>query len=269
MFAKLLKQDCKAMFKYWWILSVISFGVSIIGGIAYKIMMVPYTAHEYIQVAAIAIFIFSVIAVVALPAISQIMMFIRFRKNFFTDEGYLTFTLPVNKSQLLGAKTLTAFIFSVASSVVLYLNILIMEGVEDIQVVITTIRRWANLFELVFKHFEIATFIALIIIFLISVVAIFLLNLFVFLCITVSNMLVKKRRLLFGLAFFYGLIMAFVLVLLFLSSNGIFEAVIGVKTGSDWYYVLVFFAVLCIEALFAAGLYLIELRLLDKRLNLE
>ena len=75
--------------------------------------------------------------------------------------------------------------------------------------------------------------------------------------------------LLFGLAFFYGTIIVLVLVLLFLSSNGIFDAVIGVKTGSDWYYVLVFFAVLCVETLLAAGLYLIELRLLDKRLNLE
>ncbi len=269
MFAKLLKQDCKAMFKYWWILSVISFGVSIIGGLAYKIMMVRYTAHEYIQDAASAIFIFSVIAVVALPAISEIMMLIRFRKNFFSDEGYLTFTLPVNKSQLLGAKTLTAFIFSAASSVVLYLNILIMEGVEDIQVVITTIRRWANVLELIFKHFDIEMFAILIIFLLMVVVAIFLFNLFVFLCITVSNMLVKKRRLLFGLAFFYGTIIVLVLVLLFLSSNGVFDAILDAYKSDDWYPVLVFFGALCVETLLAAGIYLIELRLLDKRLNLE
>ena len=40
----------------------------------------------------------------------EILMIVRFYKNFYTDEGYLTFTLPVKKKTLLFSKTLNALL---------------------------------------------------------------------------------------------------------------------------------------------------------------
>ncbi|MBR5272109.1 MAG: hypothetical protein IKU25_01755 [Clostridia bacterium] len=269
MFAKLLKHDCKAIFKYWWIVSVISAGVSLVAGIALSIMNVGYTAHNYIQTAAIIIFFFCFFAIILLPLVTQLLTFIRFRKNFFTDEGYLTFTLPVNKSALLGSKTLASLIFSAASGIVFFLDICIVSGVEDLDNIGNLFYEISHMFKNIFNPFEWNVFVTFILTILIGIACAVFFNLFIFLCITISNMLVKKHRLLFGLALYYGSSIVFVLILQFLSSNGIFESLMLAPVFSEWYPVLILFGVFGIIAAFCAGAYLLEVRLLDKRLNLE
>ena len=44
----------------------------------------------------------------------QILIFVRYYKNFFTDEGYLSFTLPATSTQHLCSKAITAIIWTVA-----------------------------------------------------------------------------------------------------------------------------------------------------------
>ena len=53
----------------------------------------------------------SVLSLFTACAVTLIFVFIRYYKNFFTDEGYLTFTLPVKRSTLLNAKTVNAMIW--------------------------------------------------------------------------------------------------------------------------------------------------------------
>lgn len=57
----------------------------------------------------------ALICCVAFPLIFGV---IRFYRNFFTGEGYLTFTLPATKAQLLWVKVSTAVCFSILSAVV-------------------------------------------------------------------------------------------------------------------------------------------------------
>lgn len=66
------------------------------------------------------------IFVVATGAITALLMIYRFYKNYMTDEGYLMFTLPVNRHQLIWAKLLSALIYTAASAVAVTLSILLV-----------------------------------------------------------------------------------------------------------------------------------------------
>lgn len=66
------------------------------------------------------------IFVVATGAITALLMTYRFYKNYMTDEGYLMFTLPVNRHQLIWAKLLSALLYTAASAVAVTLSILLV-----------------------------------------------------------------------------------------------------------------------------------------------
>lgn len=66
------------------------------------------------------------IFVVSTGAITALLMIYRFYKNYMTDEGYLMFTLPVNRHQLIWAKLLSALIYTAASAVAVTLSILLV-----------------------------------------------------------------------------------------------------------------------------------------------
>ena len=62
------------------------------------------------------------IFVVATGAITALLMIYRFYKNYMTDEGYLMFTLPVNRHQLIWSKLLSALLYTAASAVAVTLQ---------------------------------------------------------------------------------------------------------------------------------------------------
>ena len=62
----------------------------------------------------VLIFVF-ILSVIAALVLSGVIMVYRFYKNLMTDEGYLTFTLPVSTHAILLSKLLTAVIWSVST----------------------------------------------------------------------------------------------------------------------------------------------------------
>ena len=107
MLKKLLKYDLKSVFKYWWIAAIASLGLSAAGGFCISVMMAEKDVPALIAVLIVLTLLFSIIGIVAFSILSYILLYVRFYKNFFTDEGYLTFTLPVKRSQLLNSKLIT------------------------------------------------------------------------------------------------------------------------------------------------------------------
>ena len=63
---------------------------------------------------------------VAVAIVSFIMIIRRFYTSFFTDEGYLTFTLPVSVNQHIMSKFTVAFLWQVASSIVALLCVVLI-----------------------------------------------------------------------------------------------------------------------------------------------
>ena len=59
---------------------------------------------------------FSVLAIFLLPVVGVFFILHRYYKNFFTDEGYLTFTLPATMEEHLHSKLLSGLLWSLLSS---------------------------------------------------------------------------------------------------------------------------------------------------------
>ena len=129
MFAKLLKYDLRAVIKYWWIAAVSSLGLSVIGGVCINIITVDYTSFQALQSIAILGLVISIIGLCVFGVLSEILILVRFYKNFFSDEGYLTFTLPVRKTQLLNSKLLMSVIFTASATLVILFDIFLMLAV--------------------------------------------------------------------------------------------------------------------------------------------
>lgn len=77
---------------------------------------------------------------VALSVLTLIVIIQRFYKGLLCDEGYLMFTLPVKPWQLIGAKSVAAFVMSLASGLAALISIVIlMMGVAGPAAIFTEI----------------------------------------------------------------------------------------------------------------------------------
>ena len=111
MLGKLMKYDMKYMAR---ILPWIYLGAGVLSGIVALLsaLSIKSGADVFISYALItAIPLFLTIA--AISVCSTIFMMVRIYKNMFSDEGYLTFTLPVKKSSIIWSKLLTGAVWNV------------------------------------------------------------------------------------------------------------------------------------------------------------
>ena len=80
-------------------------------------VLTEQTAGEFMRaLAVLSVLLFSA-AVFGGSILAFVLMIYRFYKNLMTDEGYLMFTLPVSRSQLIWSKLLVALVWSVLSTV--------------------------------------------------------------------------------------------------------------------------------------------------------
>ncbi len=275
MFSKLLKYDNRAVFKYWWMAAVGSLIVAALGGICLNVAVNINPMHEFIETLAILGTTFSVFGMMLLPLISMILILIRYYKNFFTDEGYLTFTLPVKKSTLLNSKLTMAMIFTFASTLVTILSIFILLaiGIPD---KFFSAGVWSAIGQFFGGYFE--TFggygVVFIILALLIIVALTAAQmLFIFFCITIAATITKKHKILAAIGIYYGANMVLTIAIEILLFGGMFS-VFGMISALEYGAVLLcvtFIMVGILGAIIAtgAGLYLIQLNMLDKKLNLE
>lgn len=123
MFGKCLKYDLRAVWQVWWIAAVSAFGMGAVASLAVRgiievnlhIEEVNGAAVFFLSLALSAVAIAALFAVVAFCVVSTILVYVRFFKNFFSDEGYLTFSFPVPRRTLYLAKTVNAFIWNLAT----------------------------------------------------------------------------------------------------------------------------------------------------------
>lgn len=106
MFRKLLKYEWRANAKLFMILSLAALGVGILGGVVARaaLYLIDTSTNDVALVLTVPgmyiLFMFCCIALVAYMAAVEIINLARFYKNKFTDQGYLTFTLPVRAQQI-------------------------------------------------------------------------------------------------------------------------------------------------------------------------
>lgn len=127
MLKKCLKYDLKAVWPIWWIVALAVLGAGLIGCVSIR-GLIEITNYELTHDSTV----FTIVGVITLGfvggiagfaqiaflTVSPILVYVRFYRNFFTDEGYLTFTLPVKRRDLYLAKVLNAVIWDCGAFVV-------------------------------------------------------------------------------------------------------------------------------------------------------
>lgn len=205
MLKKLLKYDLRAIFRYWWIVALVSVGMAVLGGFAQSILANTEVPEVITMVAGIIVF-FTYFCMVGLVLLTQILLFIRFYRNFFTDEGYLTFTLPVKRETLFNSKVLAGMIGIAASIGVCMLNAAIMIRIVFHQQILSG--EFAQEISEFFMEMppDVAQYLllysleALIILALLMTLSV----LFLYCCITFGSMIVKKGKLFASIGIYYG-----------------------------------------------------------------
>lgn len=127
----------KKLFKHeylaWLRIMPLIFGITlVVSGMLRLLMVFEHDSIYYNIVLGSAVFVF-VVAVIATLISPFIFAIVRFYKNMFTGEGYLTHTLPVTAGNHLWTKLLTAISFDVAAVLVVMLSVLIVTSGEVLE----------------------------------------------------------------------------------------------------------------------------------------
>lgn len=118
MLRRLLKYDFLSVWKSGWGTLPAIFGCTLVAIIAARSIDFIY-GNTGSAIAGLIIMIFCLFGAMACVGVLNVLAYMRFYKNLFTDEGYLTFTLPVKRSTLLISKMLNIAIWSVGSLILL------------------------------------------------------------------------------------------------------------------------------------------------------
>ena len=261
MLGKLLKYDLRYFYKSWIFAAVSSVLFAIVGGICSQYAFTS-SVDDSVQTATSIGYMISIICIGAFFAVGFLAPFYRFYQNFYTDEGYLTFTLPATKQHHLLSKFIFCLISIVATSLVMTVDVAIMNiieyGIETGEEAIGEFDPWSLVYAA-----EIFVIIASCVV---SGVLI------VFLAISVITKFSKKMQAVIAVVGFYGVFVLFVMVLM-----GVFniDAMVGISWKDlipEGYMNLVnALLLLSVDVLLvtvASLLYLIEYRVLDRHLNL-
>ena len=92
MLKKLLKYDFNAIFKYWWIGALTTFILSFVGAGCGSILETEKDLPESVSIFATIGLVLIVLSFFAFIIMNALLVYIRFYKHLFSDEGYLTFT---------------------------------------------------------------------------------------------------------------------------------------------------------------------------------
>lgn len=119
MFAKLLKHEWEANSGLLGILSLAVMGVSVLVTVLLRFATADNVhVPDIVMVPVVLLIIGGFLAMLVYSLGVQIIMLARFYKNKFTDEGYLTFTLPVTTHQILLSSLLNYLFWTIISTVV-------------------------------------------------------------------------------------------------------------------------------------------------------
>ena len=128
MFAKLLKYEFKAVAGLLGLLCLGCLGVGVAGGliVRYLVQTPSWKIGEIMEVLLPLILVFMFLALIAVSVGSWIYLCIQFYKRKFTDEGYLTFTLPVSAWQIYLSSFLNFLLWSVLTGLAIFSSLACM-----------------------------------------------------------------------------------------------------------------------------------------------
>ena len=113
MFTKLLKQDWRARWGVLGVLCLICLSAAVLGGGSMRYLVWASNQSETMKLPTVLCVLAMVMSFVAIAVCCVAQLFFqlwRFYKSCFTDEGYLTFTLPVTTHEILLSSLINTFL---------------------------------------------------------------------------------------------------------------------------------------------------------------
>lgn len=276
MLKKLLSYDFIAIFKYWWIGALTTIVLALVGAGCGTILQTEKDLPDGVTVFATIGMVLVVLGLLAFIIFSQLLVYVRFYKHLFTDEGYLTFTLPVKRHHILTSKLVSGFVCGLLT---VFLTI-----ADAVIIIFTTFRKdifyegWYENFIKGIKDIISAVgagnLTILIIEVLITGILILALSiLFTYLCITFAGAISKKSKLSSAILMYYGassISSIFMYFLYFFGIDAISEWMYDFETKASFELsIIIILLVIFFVAMLCTIAYTINYRLLDSKLNLN
>lgn len=281
MFKKLLKHDMKAVWRLAWISTIVVPIATLVATVATRIVQQELNNDAILVLFATLSIGASYIALILSFVLTEILVMIRFYKNFFTDEGYLTFTLPAKRSTLLLSKTLSAVIFFTAHTL-LFIGALCTYMLfaplpeSPLELIDTRIYEsiW-ELFTLVFDAYNVWTIVIIIEAFALMLAIIVMNIALIQLSITIGSVIARKAKIIVSIGIYYAINTALTtfwqfMYIMFLMVAELASDVVSfsstVQSGAA--VAILMLIIISINAIVASLLYCFTQNLLDRRLNL-
>ena len=287
MLKKCLKYDFEAVLRTWWILAVSMLGAAVVGGLGIRFFSqcaVSPDVPEGLMVLSTFVMIGSIFCLMAMimgMTVSFILIFWRIYTHFYTDQGYLTFTLPVKRSTLYLSKVIMGTVLEAATVGILILGILfialVVPPTEGGEFFINL--DWIGAIgEVLGQLVDVAGW--WLILWIPAAVAILVLfalfqNGLIYFCITMGAVVAKRHKLIAAIGIYYGVNLAVGLIgeiiFLFLTA-GIITIIMAALASGGVIMGLTITAILFIVALamavLSAILHFMTVNKLEQKLNL-
>lgn len=280
---KMLKHDLKAIWPVWRIVAPVVFVLSALAGAMVGLGYAEYKFFEPINglfmLSAYLIESYWPIILSAFSMLITVLIVVRYYKNFFTDEGYLTFTLPVSRTSLLNSKILMALIWLAATAAVCLLSNFAYSFMVELimpEDAFSFGSLTAELMEDVIRSIFAAEERLHISFFLIELLFMGIAwtvagLLLLFLCITIGAVIVKRAKLVLGLGIYYGA-NAVIVITIYI---GIIIGIVALGAASEisdaailvMLHVIFSMSGVLFSAL-GVGAYLLNKKLINEKLNL-
>lgn len=214
MLKKLFKYDMRSISRLYLPAMLLVLGTTVLGSISLKLLLTLETWFSYesfgvslFQTALVIVAGGSMLLVAAFAILSTIIIALRFYRHLFTDEGYLTHTLPVRTSTQLFSKLWSALLWMLigTAAVIVYILIYITFGAAPAGHLINT-EFYTFLAEGMHRLFAEVQFsgvmICVEVIVLLLVATVY--SIFnIFLAITIGSIIAKKHKVLAAIGFYY------------------------------------------------------------------
>ena len=273
MLGKCLKYDIKAILKPWIIATAILLTMTPIGAICASHIEDEMENPNSFPWPALGLILF-IMCIVAYSVFMTIIVYVRYYKHFFSDEGYLTFTLPVKRKTLYTSKLINALIWEAVTGTILAISLIILFAFipdKEGSMLSSMLASIKEFFSVISSFYEV---LILLLVALLAKLSQILTIVAIQLLVTFASVIVKRAKVVVAIAIGYG--MSYVLVILvmlvglfigIIDANG--EAIFVNNFSHPMLIVATALIFACaLVAFLTVCMILLSIRLLEKRLNL-
>lgn len=206
MFAKLLKMEFRSTWNVLGILCLSLVGAGLLGGVAIRYLVGASAPREWLEVLCTLAITAAVLFFVVCGVAALIVQIVRFYRSRFTDEGYLTFTLPVTTHQVLLSSFLTSAVNLIAVAAVSVIGLILMglcvvPDFKDLREGIHVL--WQELPELWARFTQADVLQAFGLLLVNAIVAFSNELILIMLAVTIGSLVAKKHKILAAVGFYY------------------------------------------------------------------